>query len=91
MVKFLKLSKEYLVNILIAFKGGHVKRWQVFYIGELGVGQLSFSEFNFTPTPIIFMRAEKVPGRPDGQLNDAYNQMKLDEENRIAVYCKSLT
>jgi hypothetical protein len=91
MEKFFKLLKEYVLNLWIALKGGHIKKWKVFYIGENGVRQLTFSEFNFIPTPVIFMRAERVPGKEQGTYNDSFDQMKLDEENMIAIYCKNLT
>ena len=82
--------KEYFINLGQAIAGKAVKRWEVFYIGELGVTQLTFSPGNFEVSDRLFLRAEQVPGLQKGSINDVYNKMKVDEEKRIAIYCKEI-
>jgi len=86
----LVLIKEYFLSIILAIAGKNIKTWNVFYIGELGVTQLTFLPGAFHPQERLFLRAERVPGLAKGTLNDVYNQMKVDKENRIAVYCKEI-
>lgn len=86
----LVLVKEYFSSVALAVSGKSIKKWNVFYIGELGVAQLTFLPNAFTPQGRLFYRAEKVPGLEKGTLNDVYNQMKIDHEHRIAIYCKEI-
>lgn len=84
----LVLIKEYFSSVGLSLAGKNIKKWNVFYIGQLGVTQLTFLPGSFSPQGRLFLRAEKVPGLPKGTLNDVYNQMKIDHEHRIALYVK---
>ena len=84
------IAKEYLVSVAQAIAGKNVKKWNVFYIGQMGVTQLTFMPYAFHPQERLFLRAEKMPGLQKGTINDVYNQMKVDEQHRIAIYCKEV-
>jgi len=79
---------SYLKNLTMALLGKTKSTWKVFYIGELGVRQLNFPASEFFPTNRLFLKAEKTSKLPEGQINDVYNQMILDEEALVAIYCK---
>jgi hypothetical protein len=84
------LVVAYFLSLLSALIGKNIKKWHVFYIGELGVTQLTFNPGMFHPQDRLFLKAEKVPSLQKGNINDVYNQMKVDKENQIAIYCKQM-
>lgn len=87
---FLTNVKEYFLSIVLSLAGKNIKTWNVFYIGQLGVTQLTFTPGAFHPQDRLFLKAEKVPGLAKGTINDVYNQMKVDRQHRIAIYCKEI-
>ena len=90
LLSFLTLVKLYLVNLLSAIFAHNLTQWKVFYIGELGVRQLNFKANEFFPTERLFLKAEQVEGLQKGQINDVYNQVKIDEVGLVAIYCKQI-
>lgn len=86
----LAIVANYFLEIGRALIGKNIKKWNVFYIGELGVTQLTFMPGAFHPQDRLFLKAEKVPGLAKGTINDCYNQMKVDREHRVAIYCKEI-
>ena len=87
---FFVLVKSYLLNVLEAIMGKSLKKWTVFYIGELGVVKLNFLPGGFEPKERLFYKAEKVEGLAKGTLNDVYNRVEVDYNQRAAIYFKEV-
>lgn len=87
---FFVLFYSYLTNIFEAITGKSLKKWTVFYIGELGVVKLNFLPGGFEPKERLFYKAEKVEGLQKGTLNDVYNRVEVDYKNRAAIYFKEV-
>lgn len=64
------------------------ERWLILLVGETGIQEHKIPPEEFTAPERIFWKAEAVPDRPEGTLNDVYYLYHKNEDRKVCLYFK---
>lgn len=67
------------------------EKYLIILIGETGIRDHFVSAEEFTTPERIFWKAEEVPNKKEGEINDVYVLYHVNKERRVCVYFKIAT